>query len=277
MLGTTTMKLFQAWVNEHAETNEVAAYNKHILVIGMSATALQSEQEAAFEYGMHFFCPKPANMDILGLMIEAKRQCRTTDEALDMICEATGTDMWPGPSAEDEEAQEGQEFGVGVDVTSPRAAPPARAPSGGLVNLATESGEKEADSNKCSTKSSSKGSDKGSGKEVNSVASEGEASATSATASMQASLSGANPAGVTSGSSISSHLSSAGLISLAPTVKAVTDSKSAAMWSVFRSYRQSTRYLPSTAGSSRQHSFLSVHSMQSATSHGAQGVQEGIV
>jgi len=92
MLGITTMKLFKEWLAEVKDgDNEIAAYNRNVLIVGMSATALESEQEEAFEHGMHFFCPKPAKMETLRLMIDAKRLHNDNEDAVTYICEATGT------------------------------------------------------------------------------------------------------------------------------------------------------------------------------------------
>eukprot|EP01033_Poteriospumella_lacustris_P004179 gene4179-2978_t len=74
MLGITTMKLFQAWLGDHpAEKDVLARENASVLIVGMSATALESEQEEAFNYGMHFFCPKPVSLELLRIILDAKR------------------------------------------------------------------------------------------------------------------------------------------------------------------------------------------------------------
>jgi CheY-like chemotaxis protein len=96
MLGITTMKLFQQWMrtsSEDATVQSLQRGNADLLIVGMSATALESEQEEAFSYGMHFFCPKPVSLDLLGIILEAKRDCANNDAAVDQICEVTGTNM----------------------------------------------------------------------------------------------------------------------------------------------------------------------------------------
>eukprot|EP00981_Chlorochromonas_danica_P001115 scaffold247_cov172-Ochromonas_danica.AAC.30 len=96
MLGITTMKLFQQWMAVPSEDSAVKAIqqaNSELLIVGMSATALESEQEEAFSYGMHFFCPKPVSLDLLGIILDAKRDCATNDDAVEQICEVTGTNM----------------------------------------------------------------------------------------------------------------------------------------------------------------------------------------
>lgn len=93
MLGITTMKLFQEWLKSplSADSTAIADVNKEILIVGMSATALESEQEEAFKYGMHFFCPKPVSLDLLAIILNAKKDCANNEEAVNKICELTGT------------------------------------------------------------------------------------------------------------------------------------------------------------------------------------------
>jgi hypothetical protein len=93
MLGITTMKLFQAWMaNPVPADPALHALQRELLVVGMSATALESEQEEAFGYGMHFFCPKPVSLDLLGIILDAKR-AGDNEQAIEQICEVTGTHL----------------------------------------------------------------------------------------------------------------------------------------------------------------------------------------
>lgn len=99
MLGITTMKLFQAWLGDHPTEKEgLAQENASVLIVGMSATALESEQEEAFNYGMHFFCPKPVSLELLRIILDAKRAhaADRLDASIDMICDVTGTDANDG-------------------------------------------------------------------------------------------------------------------------------------------------------------------------------------
>lgn len=93
MLGITTMKLFQQWIAEHStEKHALVEENRSVLIVGMSATALESEQEEAFNYGMHFFCPKPVSLELLTIILEAKRAHHgSLDAAVDQVCDITGT------------------------------------------------------------------------------------------------------------------------------------------------------------------------------------------
>lgn len=93
MLGITTMKLFQDWMmNQTAENSAIVEGNKDLLIVGMSATALESEQEEAFNYGMHFFCPKPVSLELLSIVLAAKREFETNEAAVDKICALINTD-----------------------------------------------------------------------------------------------------------------------------------------------------------------------------------------
>lgn len=242
------MKLFQAWMHEaDPATNEVAAYNSQLLIVGMSATALESEQEAAFDYGMHFFCPKPTNMEILGLMLEAKRLCDTNEGALNMICDATGTDYCATP--EEDELHTGRDRGDSADAEELSVS--ARGPA--VHNLregdrhsgiAATAAERDGNS----AKSSEKGSGKSSGSGAISAAGGAPdpmlllSSSASTTAFALGSSSGSfagNSAGI--GIGIAAHSPSHASPLQHMNSTAVTDSKSAAMWSVFRSYRQTKR------------------------------------
>lgn len=93
MLGITTMKLFQQFVADHPEEKRALVNeNRSVLIVGMSATALESEQEEAFNYGMHFFCPKPVSLELLTIILDAKRiHHASLDATVDQICEITGT------------------------------------------------------------------------------------------------------------------------------------------------------------------------------------------
>lgn len=103
MLGLTTMKLFQEWLNsgDDKDDHPIKAQNEEALLVGMSATALGSEQEEGFQYGMHFFMPKPADLQILGMIIDAKRMSLCNADAIEAICEATGTSGEPNCSSSD--------------------------------------------------------------------------------------------------------------------------------------------------------------------------------
>lgn len=282
MLGVATMMHFQAWVREHAASNEIAAYNTQLLIVGMSATALQSEQEAAFNYGMHFFCPKPAKMEILGLMLDAKRACATNEAALDMICAATGTDYYTEPVQDfchAEDLEEGDETldedGCFLDHHHPQYLKQQRQrvdsetdvnPATGFSHEASQHGDwvdlsaltaaatatessvaPEGDS---SIKASSKGSGKVPGEDIDAEVASAAAgalhtaqSSSSLVGSVTGSFTAVGSAASLAGSAAAAPaaINSSSSPSIAHPKAAVTDSHSAAEWSVFRSYRQSAR------------------------------------
>lgn len=258
------MKLFQAWMRDTDPlTNEVAAYNSQLLIVGMSATALESEQEAAFDFGMHFFCPKPTNMDVLGLMLEAKRQCDTNEGALNMICQATGTDYFAPDAASprEDEMLSGRERANSAD----QAVLSAQDSTQNLLDRTIATVQRDG-----STNSLNKGSDKGSEKVSGKGSRQSSGSISVIGVSENAAILAASASAVitTLGSSsgsfagnspgIATHSPGHGGSLLGPhqcvstasnASTAVTDSKSAAMWSVFRSYRQTRRNVFSAGAS----------------------------
>ena len=86
MNGMEMLKKFQTFVTDKAKVNGYAAYNQNTLIIGMSATADNVDQYEAYRYGMHFFTPKPTNMDFMSIVIDIKRlSADDIDEAVRVI------------------------------------------------------------------------------------------------------------------------------------------------------------------------------------------------
>ena len=56
-----------------------------MLMIGLSANATSSDLDEGFANGMHFFCQKPAETELLSSILHAKRTALSLNEALDMI------------------------------------------------------------------------------------------------------------------------------------------------------------------------------------------------
>jgi CheY-like chemotaxis protein len=73
MDGVTCMKYYDAWRREMGYDSETIQSRNNQLIIGMSATAVSLDQEAAFGYGMHLFCSKPVDMVALSIIITAKK------------------------------------------------------------------------------------------------------------------------------------------------------------------------------------------------------------
>ena len=86
MLGDETMKAYKEW---KAAIPLAVEHNKDMVLIGMSATASQEEQEEGFEHGMHYYCPKPVNLEVLELVVKAVRERATLSERLAMIKAST--------------------------------------------------------------------------------------------------------------------------------------------------------------------------------------------
>ena len=86
MNGMEMLKKLQTFVTDKAKVNAYAAYNQNTLIIGMSATADNVDQYEAYRYGMHFFTPKPTNMDFMSIVIDIKRlSVDDIDEAVRVI------------------------------------------------------------------------------------------------------------------------------------------------------------------------------------------------
>jgi CheY-like chemotaxis protein len=90
MLGLDALQQFSTWMKA-SPSNSV---NQDMLVIGMSSTATEEEQRCGFECGMHFFSPKPVDLESLKRAIAVKKQFTVINECLDVINgELAGTPM----------------------------------------------------------------------------------------------------------------------------------------------------------------------------------------
>lgn len=78
MLGVEALKAFEEWKKE-SPGNSI---NNDTLIIGMSATADPSEYEEAFQYGMHFFCPKPVQCGLLDVLVTKLREASSLNAAV---------------------------------------------------------------------------------------------------------------------------------------------------------------------------------------------------
>jgi CheY-like chemotaxis protein len=92
MLGLETLQQFAAWMKASAANS----INKDMLIIGMSSTATEEEQRCGFECGMHFFSPKPVDLESLKRAIAMKKQHSVINECLEIITgELAGTPAVP--------------------------------------------------------------------------------------------------------------------------------------------------------------------------------------
>jgi DNA-binding response OmpR family regulator len=78
MLGLETMQEFQIF--KTSLENSISQLNLHVFIIGMSATASNTEQEQGFGYGMDLFCQKPVDTTILCAIIKTLRNADFTLE-----------------------------------------------------------------------------------------------------------------------------------------------------------------------------------------------------
>jgi CheY-like chemotaxis protein len=90
MLGLDALQQFAVWMKASAANS----INKDMLVIGMSSTATEEEQRCGFECGMHFFSPKPVDLESLKRALAVKKQHTVIEDCLDIINgELSGTPM----------------------------------------------------------------------------------------------------------------------------------------------------------------------------------------
>jgi hypothetical protein len=76
--------------------------------------ALESEQEEAFNYGMHFFCPKPVSLELLSIVLAAKREFENNDEAVDRICNVINAAVEEKPGPEKVNPGNGETTNIGI-------------------------------------------------------------------------------------------------------------------------------------------------------------------
>ena len=88
MLGLTCLKEFSDWANEHEQECRRNGL-RNTLLVGLSATASEQDQIRAFSYGMHFFCPKPTNTEVMTIIISQMKECATLEDAISSIYKAT--------------------------------------------------------------------------------------------------------------------------------------------------------------------------------------------
>ena len=83
MLGLTCLKEYHSWCHKHQD------FSRQTLVVGLSAIATETEQMAGFGYGMHFFCPKPTNTDVLAKILECAQENHTREDIIAAVIKST--------------------------------------------------------------------------------------------------------------------------------------------------------------------------------------------
>ena len=75
--------------------------NKEMLLVGMSANANEFDIDIAFQHGMHFFCPKPAETTMLTAIL-AMRNGNSFEDSLSLISlhARGGSDKSTSPNTE---------------------------------------------------------------------------------------------------------------------------------------------------------------------------------
>ena len=98
------MKAYKEW---KAAIPLAAEHNKDMVLMGMSATASHEEQEEGFEHGMHYYCSKPVNLEVLELVVKAVRERATLSERLATINASTELPSAPEQSKATEDIRDG--------------------------------------------------------------------------------------------------------------------------------------------------------------------------
>lgn len=83
MDGLSCLKLFNRYM-QAIPANERPAGIEHQWIVGLSATAVPSDHQEAFEANMHMFCSKPVDTIALSYILEAKRNGMTIDTLRDL-------------------------------------------------------------------------------------------------------------------------------------------------------------------------------------------------
>ena len=81
MGGLEAMQLFDKWRREDPSHIN----NDHMLLVGMSANAIPSEQDEAFHAGMHLFASKPVELQYLGWILKERRNYGSIAQVLNAI------------------------------------------------------------------------------------------------------------------------------------------------------------------------------------------------
>jgi hypothetical protein len=72
MTGVECIRSYREWILERPHDVE-RRINREMLMLGVSANASEGERREAFKYGMHYFCPKPAEMSMLRAILSIHR------------------------------------------------------------------------------------------------------------------------------------------------------------------------------------------------------------
>lgn len=59
--------------------------NKEMLLVGMSANASDMDIDTAFQHGMHFYCPKPAETTMLTAILSMRKVSDSFEDTLTLI------------------------------------------------------------------------------------------------------------------------------------------------------------------------------------------------
>jgi hypothetical protein len=124
MGGVECIRSYREWVLQDPHNPDRRA-NSDMLIIGLSANASGEDRKEAFKYGMHFFCPKPAETSLLATIMRIKRLSTDLKEALEMIRTMSRYAQERGLSASHDAGDIPSEL---LDVLLPSLATPEKTP-----------------------------------------------------------------------------------------------------------------------------------------------------
>ena len=85
MSGVECIRSYREWVLEQPHASE-HRINREMLILGLSANACELERREAFKYGMHYFCPKPAEMSLLTTILSIHKHTNgSLSESLKLV------------------------------------------------------------------------------------------------------------------------------------------------------------------------------------------------
>jgi hypothetical protein len=85
MRGPDTISAYTMWTKDLSVSEDLRMRNKDMLIIGLFEDASEFENDAAFNAAVHFYSPKPPNLDVIRTIIQLKRSSNSLEHAVSML------------------------------------------------------------------------------------------------------------------------------------------------------------------------------------------------
>ena len=91
MSGVSAVTAYCLWSRSQSTSNSATSssqskdINSEMLIVGMSHRASDEELAVAFSHGMHFFLPKPIEIELMMALLNVRKNCRSLHQAIDYI------------------------------------------------------------------------------------------------------------------------------------------------------------------------------------------------